>query len=132
MVSEASAASAHWRAHATDETSWDVSIGAVLGLAVVFMAGLAFYFAITEGQGRLHPDMSEAYAWGREFQFGYHQHPPFWAWLCGLWFLIWPREIWAFGLLSAANSTVGLLGAWAAIGQFARGSGAWPPWRYCC
>ena len=104
-----------------DEISGELSHWTVLGLGLVFTAGLAFYFAITEGQGRLHHDMSEAYAWGREFRFGYHQHPPFWAWLCGLWFLIWPREFWAFGLLSAVNAAAGMLGAWAAIGEFARG-----------
>ena len=121
MVSEASAASAHWRAHATDETSWDVSIGAVLGLAVVFMAGLAFYFAITEGQGRLHPDMSEAYAWGREFQIRLSSAPA----VLGLALRLVVPDLAAriLGVRPAERGqpAAGMLGAWAAIGEFARG-----------
>jgi 4-amino-4-deoxy-L-arabinose transferase-like glycosyltransferase len=65
--------------------------------------------------------MAEAYAWGHEFQLGYNQHPPFWAWVCGLWFLIFPRVNWAFAVLAMLNAGVGLLGAWALIGRFVDG-----------
>jgi len=67
-------------------------------------------------------DMVEAYAWGRQFEWGYNQHPPFWAWLCGVWFLVFPRTDWSFALLDALNAGVGLAGAWALIGDFAGGS----------
>ena len=86
-----------------------------------FAVALAFYFAVVEGPGRINHDMSEAYVWGREFQWGYHQHSPFWAWICGLWFLIAPHEIVWFGVLSAINSAVGLIGVWWATGAFVRG-----------
>lgn len=69
----------------------------------------------------LHPDMTEAYAWGREFQLGYWKHPPFWAWVCGAWFLVIPRYGAMFALLSATNTTIGLWGVWRLVGLFARG-----------
>ena len=67
-------------------------------------------------------DMVESYAWGRQFELGYNQHPPFWAWLCGAWFLVFPRGEASFALLDAVNAGVGLAGAWALIGNFAGGS----------
>ena len=65
--------------------------------------------------------MAEAYAWGREFQLGYNQHPPFWAWVCGAWFLIFPRANWAFALLSMLNAGVGLAGVSALNRRFVHG-----------
>ena len=93
----------------------------VLAFALVFFAALSIYFAVVEGPGRLHHDMSEAFAWGQEFQLGYHQHPPFWAWICAVWFMVFPHEIWAFGILSAINATISLFGAWLLIGDFSHG-----------
>jgi 4-amino-4-deoxy-L-arabinose transferase-like glycosyltransferase len=81
----------------------------------------ALYFAVTEYAGAIHNDMAEAYAWGREFQLGYNQHPPFWAWICGAWFLLFPRANWAFAILSMLNAGIGLAGAWALIGRFVEG-----------
>ena len=86
-----------------------------------FVAVWTLYFAVTEYASAIHNDMAEAYAWGREFQLGYHQHPPFWAWICGGWFLAFPRQNWAFALLSALNAGGGLLGAWALTGRFVDG-----------
>jgi 4-amino-4-deoxy-L-arabinose transferase-like glycosyltransferase len=88
---------------------------------VAFATALTFYFAVVEGPGRINHDMSEAYVWGREFQWGYHQHPPLWAWICGVWFLVFPHEIAWFGLLSAVNAAIGLYGAWWATGCFVKG-----------
>ena len=59
----------------------------VAALFVAFVAVWSVYFAIAESQASIHHDMAEAYAWGQEFQLGYNQHPPFWAWVCGAWFL---------------------------------------------
>ena len=86
-----------------------------------FVVVWSLYFAVTEHASAIHNDMAEAYAWGREFQLGYNQHPPFWAWICGLWFLIFPRANWAFAVLSMLNAGAGLLGAWALIGRFVDG-----------
>jgi 4-amino-4-deoxy-L-arabinose transferase-like glycosyltransferase len=86
-----------------------------------FVAVWTLYFAIIEYTSSIHNDMAEAYAWGREFQLGYNQHPPFWAWVCGAWFLIFPRANWAFAALSMLNAGLGLLGAWTLIGRFVQG-----------
>jgi 4-amino-4-deoxy-L-arabinose transferase-like glycosyltransferase len=92
----------------------------VLKIAAFFVVW-SLYFVVTEHASSLHNDIAEAYAWGREFQLGYNQHPPFWAWVCGLWFLVFPRANWAFALLSMLNASLGLLGAWATIGRFVDG-----------
>jgi len=101
---------------AGEPTRWALALA-----LVAYALALAFYFAVVEGPGRLQPDMAEAYVWGREFQFGYNQHPPFWAWIAGVWFRFLPHEIWAFGLLSAVNAAVGVAGAYAASGYFLKG-----------
>src|SRR6202453_1640513 len=93
----------------------------VAALFVAFVAVCSLYFAIAESQASIHGDMAEAYAWGREFRLGYNQHPPFWAWICGVWFMVFPRAGWAFAILSSLNAAIGLLGSWQLIGRFARG-----------
>ncbi len=90
-------------------------------LFVAFTVVWTLYFSITEATSSIHNDMAEAYAWGREFRLGYNQHPPFWAWLCGLWFLVFPRVNAAFAGLACLNAAVGLLGSWRLIGRFADG-----------
>ena len=79
------------------------------------------YGAITDGPAAIHGDMAEAYVWGQEFQLGYNQHPPLWAWIAGAWFRVFPRTGWSFDLLSVLNASLGLIGSWKLIGEFARG-----------
>ena len=62
--------------------------------------------------------MSEAWAWGKEFQLGYAKHPPFTAWLVGAWFAAMPRTDWSFYLFAALNIGVGLAGVWMLAGLF--------------
>jgi hypothetical protein len=94
---------------------------ALFGCLVGFIGTWGAYLAITNAPVSIHHDMSEAYMWGREFQLGYNQHPPFWAWVCGLWFRVLPRAGWSFALLCSVNAGVGLWGAWSLIGDFAEG-----------
>jgi 4-amino-4-deoxy-L-arabinose transferase-like glycosyltransferase len=93
----------------------------ILALLGAFAAIWALYFTVTEAPVAIKHDMAEAYSWGQEFQLGYNQHPPFWAWICGLWFSALPRTGWAFSLLSSVNAGIGLWGAWRLIGDFAEG-----------
>jgi 4-amino-4-deoxy-L-arabinose transferase-like glycosyltransferase len=79
-------------------------------------------FGVVSNPGPVHHDMMEAYLWGHEYQLGYYKHPPFWAWLAGAWFEIFPRSNWAFYLLSALNSGFALLGVWRLYGLYAQGS----------
>ena len=60
---------------------------------VAFFVALSIYSAATQSPRRINHHVFDAFAWGREFQLGYAQHPPFWAWLRGTWFLAFPREI---------------------------------------
>ena len=92
-----------------------------LSLLAIFVAIWTLYSAISAAPAAIHNDMAEAYVWGREFQLGYAKHPPFWAWIAGLWFDVFPRTDWAFALLAALNAGLGLFGSWMLIGDFAEG-----------
>jgi len=94
----------------------------VFGWFVAFVAVWTMYGAISGAPKAIHGDMSEAYVWGREFQLGYNQHPPFWAWIAGAWFAVAPHTGWSFALLSSLNAALGLLGAWFLIGDFTSGN----------
>jgi hypothetical protein len=93
-----------------------------------FVMCWTLYFALANAPTPINHDLTEAYAWGRQFELGYYQHPPFWAWICGVWFRFFPRTLWAFSLLSSLNAALGLWGAGMLIGDFAQGakrSAAW-------
>jgi 4-amino-4-deoxy-L-arabinose transferase-like glycosyltransferase len=81
-------------------------------LLAPYVLALVTFAMVTSGSGPLHHDMTEAWAWGKEFQLGYAKHPPFTAWLVGLWFEIMPRTSWSFFLLSGLNVAVALAGVW--------------------
>lgn len=89
-------------------------------LTIAYTLFWTLYGTISAGNG-LHVDSLEAYAWGREFQLGYFKHPPFWSWVAGLWFLIFPKYDFFFYLLSELNAALGLLGVWALLGRFCSG-----------
>ncbi len=99
---------------------WPENLVAAAGL-LVFLLAWALHGAIVEAGKSLHYDLLEAYAWGHEFQLGYNQHGPFWAWIAGGWFLLFPNTNASFVLLESLNATLGLLGAWLLIGLFAEG-----------
>ena len=91
----------------------------VLGAALIVAYALFWAtYAWFSSSGGVHIDSLEAYAWGREFRLGYYKHPPFWAWVAGLWFMIWPKTDWAFWFLSELNGGLGLAGAYALMGRF--------------
>jgi 4-amino-4-deoxy-L-arabinose transferase-like glycosyltransferase len=90
----------------------------VLGL-LGFVAVWTLYGSISTAGLSLPGDMAEAFVWGGQFRFGYNQHPPFWAWIAGAWFMVFPHRNWAFYLLAVINSAIGLVGCWWLIGRFA-------------
>ena len=63
-----------------------------LALFALFVLIWTVYGVISASPAAIHNDMAEAYAWGREFQLGYEKHPPFWAWIAGLWFEVFPAR----------------------------------------
>ena len=66
-------------------------------------------------------DPVENWNWGKEWQWGYYKHPPFFAWVVGAWFTLWPRADWAYFLLSATNAALGLAAVWAMVGVIETG-----------
>jgi len=96
-----------------------VSVETLVICALVLAYGLfwATYAQVSSSAG-VHIDSLEAYAWGREFRLGYYKHPPFWAWVAGLWFMVLPKTDWCFWLLSELNGALGLAGAYALMGRF--------------
>jgi 4-amino-4-deoxy-L-arabinose transferase-like glycosyltransferase len=85
---------------------------------LLYIIALMAFALFARGWGSLHTDMTELWAWGKEFSFGYSKHPPLSAWLTSAWFLVFPRTNWAFYLLSAINGAVGLAGVWMLAGRF--------------
>lgn len=99
---------------------WPLSAGTRIIVLFIVVHAIVWTLApaITRYPGGLWDDMLENYAWAREWQLGYYKHPPFYAWIVGLWFLVFPREEWAYYLLSATNVAAGLFGIWALAGRF--------------
>ena len=89
----------------------------ICALVLAYALFWATYAQVSSSSG-VHIDSLEAYAWGREFRLGYYKHPPFWAWVAGLWFMVMPKTDWCFGLLSELNGALGLAGAYALMGRF--------------
>jgi 4-amino-4-deoxy-L-arabinose transferase-like glycosyltransferase len=81
-------------------------------------APVMFAFALVTHSGSLHGDMTEAWAWGKEFQLGYPKHPMIFGWIAGAWFQLMPRTDWSFYLLSIINAAIGLAGVWMLAGMF--------------
>jgi 4-amino-4-deoxy-L-arabinose transferase-like glycosyltransferase len=54
-------------------------------------------------------DCTEAYAWGRQFLFGYGRHPPVTGWIAGLWYRVFPAENWASYALSQVMTGISLV-----------------------
>ena len=92
---------------------------ATLMLALApYVCVLVGFATIVNSWGSLHHDMTEAWAWGKEFQLGYAKHPPFTAWVVGVWFAVMPRTNWSFFLLSGLNVAVALAGVWMLASMF--------------
>jgi 4-amino-4-deoxy-L-arabinose transferase-like glycosyltransferase len=105
-----------WADRSLQSTRWPP-----LAQFALFVLIWTLYGVISASPAAIHNDMAEAYAWGREFQLGYEKHPPFWAWIAGLWFEVFPHVDWAFILLAVFNAGLGLYGSWMLIGDFAEG-----------
>jgi 4-amino-4-deoxy-L-arabinose transferase-like glycosyltransferase len=92
---------------------------------VLYGACLLVFACFAVGAGPLHRDMTEAWAWGKEFQLGYAKHPPLSAWLAGAWFAVMPRAEWSFYVLAVVNVSIALAGIWSLAGLFLDNRGRW-------
>lgn len=54
-------------------------------------------------------DMIENYAWSQTWEWGSFKHPPFFAWVVKIWFIIFPKNNFFYFLLSYVNAAIGLL-----------------------
>lgn len=98
---------------------------ALLAFLSVYGAVLLSFAILAGGSGPLHPDMTETWAWGKEFQLGYSKHPPVMAWIAGAWFQLMPRADWSFYLLAITNAGIGLAGVWMLAGLLLSVRGRW-------
>ena len=95
-------------------------VGTVALLIIVHTVVWTIASDVMRWPGALWDDMLEAYSWAQHWQLGYYKHPPFYAWIVGIWFKIFPRADWAFYLLSAANVAIGFVGVWWLAGRFVK------------
>ncbi len=91
---------------------------AATGARTIWMVALAclvwaLVSWLTKGNLDSYHDMLENYAWAQPLQLGTHKHPPFFAWVVGLWFMLLPQTDGYYHLLSYANVGVGLWGVYA-------------------
>ena len=83
-------------------------------LWMVTLACLAWALVSWLANGNLdgYHDMLENYAWAQPLQLGTQKHPPFFAWVVGLWFMAFPQADGFYRLLSYANVGVGIWGVY--------------------
>jgi 4-amino-4-deoxy-L-arabinose transferase-like glycosyltransferase len=81
---------------------------AILSVLAVFIAAWTAFHVISYASVGLHPDMTEAYAWGRHPEAGYYKHPPLAGLITAAWFSLFPVRDWAFDLLAMINAAAAL------------------------
>jgi 4-amino-4-deoxy-L-arabinose transferase-like glycosyltransferase len=96
-----------------------------LAVLLLYCVALTTFAVFALGYASLHADMTEAWAWGKEFQLGYIKHPPFAPWIAGLWFAVMPKADWSFYLLASINAALGLVGVWRLASLFVLPFGRW-------
>ncbi|WP_417033926.1 glycosyltransferase family 39 protein [Comamonas kerstersii] len=83
------------------QTAWLIAMACLVWACSSWISG---------GNLDSYNDMLENYAWSQPFLWGTHKHPPFFAWVVGTWFTVFPNTDWAYRLLSYTNVAVGLWG----------------------
>ena len=66
--------------------------------------------SLAQGNLDSYHDMLENFAWAQTFEWGSFKHPPFFAWVVGAWFAVFPTADWAYRLLAYTNVALGLWG----------------------
>lgn len=84
--------------------------GGIGGLVLVHTLVWALLQTVVQGNLDSYHDMLENFAWAQTFEWGHFKHPPFFAWVVGAWFAVFPTTDWAYRLLSYTNVAVGLWG----------------------
>ena len=84
----------------------------LLLLIALFVVSLTLHGTFSRTNLDRFGDLSENYAWGALWQWGYFKHPPLFGWITAAWFLVFPHKDWAYYLLASANSAIALLALW--------------------
>jgi 4-amino-4-deoxy-L-arabinose transferase-like glycosyltransferase len=69
-------------------------------------------FVPTLAQANLHIDVVECLAWGKEWQWGYHKHPPLHAWVTEIFFIPFGKAIWPGFVLSQLCVILSFICVW--------------------
>ena len=80
------------------------------GLVLVHALVWTLLQSLAQGNLDSYHDMLENFAWAQTFEWGTFKHPPFFAWVVGVWFAVFPTADWAYRLLAYTNVAVGLWG----------------------
>jgi 4-amino-4-deoxy-L-arabinose transferase-like glycosyltransferase len=105
----AASAAGRWRDALTDPARRERTILVSLAIYVLLWT---IYGTIAKSSQGFHPDMTEVIAWSRDFSLGELKHPPFAAWLVGLWFAVFPIASWSYYLLAMLMPAVALWIVW--------------------
>jgi len=98
------------------EEGWGIPL-----LLAVFVAIWWAYIGIAYSGGGLHPDVLEAWTYGRSLEWGYTKHPPLMGWIARAWTEIFPIKNWSFQLLALVNSALALWAVDLISRRFVRG-----------
>ena len=98
------------------EAGWAVPL-LLVGFVAVWMA----YLVIAYLCGDLHPDVLEAWTFGRTFEWGYSKHPPLMGWVARAWTSVLPLTNWSFQLMALTNSAIALWAVDLISRRFVRG-----------
>lgn len=102
-----------------DSSRRDRSADLVLpALLLGYIACMMVFSLFVRQWATLHADSTEMAAWGSQFALGYSKHPPFGAWVAGVWFSVMPHTNWSFDLLAILAAAVGLAGVWKLAGLY--------------
>ncbi|MFC7407556.1 glycosyltransferase family 39 protein [Hydrogenophaga atypica] len=95
--------------HARAPTQHSARVHTV-GLVLVHALVWTLLQSLAQGNLDSYHDMLENFAWAQTFEWGTFKHPPFFAWVVGVWFAVFPTADWAYRLLAYTNVAVGLWG----------------------
>ena len=84
----------------------------VFAVLFAYIVIWTLYGVLAKSSQDLHPDMTEMFAWSRDFASGYSKHPPLGAWLTAAWFMVFPITDWAFYFLGMTIAGFALWIAW--------------------
>jgi 4-amino-4-deoxy-L-arabinose transferase-like glycosyltransferase len=85
------------------EVGWAIPV-----FLIGFVAAWLAYLQIAYLSGDLHPDVVEAWTFGRTLAWGGIKHPPVMGWVAHAWALVFPLTDWSFHLLAMINAAVAL------------------------